>query len=169
MELNQPVPDFSLPDLDGNPHRLGDYRGRTVVVNFWSAECPWSERADAHLMAVMRQLMTQVIVLTIASNVNEPDEMIREAAHQRKLELVLRDSGAGGVCDLFGAQTTPHAFVIDPGGILRYRGAVDDVTFRKRKAERWYVEEAVEAVLDGRIPELQETPPYGCTIVREIV
>jgi len=168
MDLNQPVPDFALPDLKGNLHRLSDYHRRIVVVNFWSAECPWSERADAHLMAVMRQLMDRVSVLTIASNVNESSEMINDAAQKRKLELVLRDSGEGGVCDLFGAQTTPHAFVIDPGGILRYRGAVDDVTFRKRKAERWYVEEAVEAVLDGRIPEIQETAPYGCTIVREV-
>ncbi len=167
MELNQPVPDFSLPDLDGVRHSLGDARGRIVVLNFWSAECLWSERADAHLMAVMRQLAGQVTVLTIASNANEPGEMIRAAARQRRLALVLRDTGCR-VCDLFGAQTTPHAFVIDPGGILRYRGAVDDVTFRKRKAERWYVEEAVEALLAGVVPQLQETVPYGCTIVREI-
>jgi len=57
---------------------------------------------------------------------------------------------------------------VDREGILRYRGAVDDITFRQRKATRFYLEEAVEALLDNRVPELQETPAYGCTIVREI-
>jgi hypothetical protein len=58
--------------------------------------------------------------------------------------------------------------VVDKGGILRYRGAVDDVTFRNRKATRFYLKEAVESLLDGRLPGLTDTPAYGCTIVREI-
>jgi hypothetical protein len=64
--------------------------------------------------------------------------------------------------------TTPHTFIVDREGILRYRGAVDDVTFRQRKAMRFFLEEAVEALLDGHLPEVAETPAYGCAIVREI-
>jgi peroxiredoxin len=164
--LNQPAPDFELPDLEGHLHHLSDYRGKIAVVNFWSAECEWSERADRHLMATMKQLPDQIVVLPIASNTNESDEMINAALHQRHLPFVLQDSGAG-LADRWGAQTTPHAFVVDAQGILRYRGPVDDVTFRKRKAERWYVEEVVEALLRGKVPEIQEAPPYGCTIVRD--
>ena len=70
------------------------------------------------------------------------------------------------VADELQAQTTPHAFVIDPAGLLRYRGAIDDVTFRKRTPEHFHIEAAVEAILSGRIPTIQETPPCGCTIVR---
>jgi hypothetical protein len=58
--------------------------------------------------------------------------------------------------------------VVDKEGILRYRGAVDDVKFRQRQATRFFLEEAIEALLDGRLPQLAETPAYGCTIVREI-
>ncbi len=166
MELNQPVADFALPDLDAHLHRLNDYRGQIVVINFWSAECPWCERTDAHLRALAHRHAGQMVLLSVAANANEPDDLLCQAAHQRGLPLVLRDPG-GGVCDLFGAQTTPHAFVLGPGGILRYRGAVDDVTFRKRLPERWYVQEAVEALLAGQMPFVQETPPYGCAIVRE--
>jgi hypothetical protein len=57
---------------------------------------------------------------------------------------------------------------MDRMGILRYRGAVDDVTFRRRTATRFYLEEAVEALLAGRLPDLSETLAYGCAIVREI-
>ena len=47
--------------------------------------------------------------------------------------------------------------------------AVDDVSFRQRRPTRFYLDEAVEALLDGRLPAVGETPAYGCTIVREAV
>jgi peroxiredoxin len=167
MQINTPIPDFSLPDQNGQIHRLGDYCGRIAIVNFWSAECPWSERADQNLRSISQRFPGQVAVLPIASNANESDAMINEAIRQRGISFVLRDTGYL-VADLWQAQTTPHAFVIDQSGILRYQGAVDDVTFRKRTPERFYIEEALAAVLDCRLPEIQETPPYGCTIVRSI-
>ena len=165
LKMNQAVPDFSLPDQTGGVHRLRDYQGKIVIVNFFSAECPWSERADRSLAALSERFPGQMVVLTIASNANESEALINEAIHQRGLSLVLRDAD-GRLADLWQAQTTPHVFVIDPAGLLRYRGAVDDVTFRKRTPEHFHVEAAVEAILGGRRPKIQETPPCGCTIVR---
>ncbi|MGE5464450.1 MAG: redoxin domain-containing protein [Syntrophothermus sp.] len=167
MQLNQPAPDFQLPDLQGNLHRLCDYRGRIVIVNFWSAECPHSERTDRSTMACLVQWGQDVQLLSIAANRNESAPLVEEAARTRRLPLVLLDADHA-VADLYEAVTTPHSFVVDRQGILRYRGAVDDVTFRQRKATRFYLEEAVEALLTDRLPELQETPGYGCAIVREI-
>ena len=167
MRINQPAPDFQLPDLQGVFHKLCDYRGRIVIVNFWSAECPHSERADRSTMACLVQWGEDVQLLSIAANRNETAPMLEEAARERQLPTVLLDA-EHVVADLYEAVTTPHAFVVDREGILRYRGAIDDVTFRQRKATRFYLEEAVEAMLADRVPELQETPAYGCTIVREI-
>jgi peroxiredoxin len=167
MHLNRPALDFELADLEGNLHKLSDYRGRIVIVNFWSAECPHSERTDRSTMACLVQWGAQVELLSIAANRSESAQRVEEAAKTRRLPTVLTDA-QHVVADLYEAQTTPHVFVVDADGILRYRGAVDDVTFRQRQATRFYLEEAVEALLDGRIPEIQETPAYGCTIVREI-
>jgi peroxiredoxin len=167
MQVNEPAPDFELPDLHGNLYKLSEYRGRIVIVNFWSAECPHSERTDRSTMACLVQWRGDVEMLSIAANRNEPIQMVEEAAATRRLPSVLIDV-EHIVADLYEAVTTPHAFVVDREGILRYRGAVDNVTFRQRKASRFFLEEAVEALLEGRVPELQETPAYGCTIVREI-
>jgi peroxiredoxin len=167
MQINQPAPDFQLPDLQGVLHRLCDSLGRIVIVNFWSAECPHAERADRSMMACLVQWGQDVQLLSVAANRNETAQMVEEAARARRLPLVLLDA-EHLVADLYEAVTTPHAFVVDREGILRYRGAVDDVTFRQRKVTRFYLEEAVEALLDNRVPELQETPAYGCTIVREV-
>ena len=167
MDINQPAPDFELPDLCGKLHKLSDYRGTIVVVNFWSAECPHSERADRSIMACLVQWGKDVELLSISANRNESAQMLEEVSITRRLPTVLIDS-QHAVADTYEAITTPHAFVVDREGILRYRGAVDDVTFRHRTATRFYLEEATEALLDGRLPGVQETLAYGCAIVREI-
>ncbi|HEY3310620.1 MAG TPA: redoxin domain-containing protein [Anaerolineales bacterium] len=167
MRIGSPAPDFSLPDMVGQLHRLSDYRGQVVVINFWSAECPWCGRADLSLLALQRQASEAVVLLNVASNVNEPDELITGAAQARGLGPVLRDRDCE-LANVWEAQTTPHIFIVDRAGILRYRGALDDVTFRKRSPDHHYVEQALAALLAGHLPDLPETPYYGCAIVRSI-
>jgi hypothetical protein len=101
----------------------------------------------------------------IASNSDETTETIRQSAAEHALPLVLRDVGHR-VADEYEALTTPQFFVIDSAGILRYSGALDDVTFRQRTPTRAYLKEAVEAVLAGESPEPTQTPAYGCALVR---
>ena len=70
------------------------------------------------------------------------------------------------VADLYGTKTTPHFFIVDEGGILRYQGAMNDVTFRQPTPTRDYLREAVDAILSDRLPDPSQTSPYGCAIVR---
>ena len=167
MELHQPAPDFELPDLAGQLHRLCDTRGKIVVINFWSAECPHSARTDELITNLLEEWNGDVELLSIAANRNESAQMMEEVAKARRISKPLIDA-QHIVADQFEAMTTPHVFVLDRTGILRYRGAVDDVTFRRREATQFFLRDAVEALLQGRFPELSETPAYGCTIVREI-
>jgi hypothetical protein len=92
-------------------------------------------------------------------------ELLQQEAARRSLPVVLHDEQQL-VAELYAALTTPHFFLIDRCGILRYQGAFDDVTFRQRQATQAYLQQAVEAVLAGRLPEPAQTPPYGCTIIR---
>jgi peroxiredoxin len=160
----EPAPEFLLRDLDGHPHALSHFHGRVVVLNFWSAECPWSLRADEALAGWRREWGSAVEWVSIASNANETVDELRVEAEKRELPLVLHDPERE-VADLYGAETTPHFFVVDPDGVLRYTGALDDVTFRQPEPTRHFLKEAVDAVLAGEAPELASTPAYGCTIV----
>jgi len=154
--------------MDGEPVRLRDLLGRIVILNFWSCECPHSERTDRQLMSMFVQWKDDVVLLPIAANRIESEEALVRAAWERHLPPVLMDRDHA-VADLYHAVTTPHVFVVDRKGILRYAGAMDDVSFRQPRPTRFYLDEAVEALLDGRLPEVAETPAYGCTIVREAV
>lgn len=168
MHINDLAPDFALPDLNGDLVQLRDLRRKIVIVNFWSCECPHSERTDRQIMSMFVQWKDEVVLLPVAANRIETPESIAEAARFRHLPLVLLDADHR-VADLYEAQTTPHVFVMDREGILRYRGAVDDVSFRQRRPARFYLDEAVEALLAGHFPPIAETPAYGCAIVREAV
>ena len=118
-------------------------------------------------MAMLVQWHDEVVMLSIASNRSENAEALKNAADARRLPTVLIDAQCS-VADLFEAQTTPHVYLIDRDGILRYRGATDDMTFRKRTPSRFFLDEAVESLLEGHLPALTESPAYGCTIVREV-
>ena len=172
IACGQPAPGWTLPDLDGRPVSLSDFRGRLVVMNFWSAECIWSRRADEELLLLRKEWGEKAALVTIACNANEGPDLIRSAARERGLPQVLIDPTgavagmASAVADLYGAAATPHLFVIDTQGLLRYQGALDDATFRRRLPTRLYLRLAVEALLDGRLPDPAETPAYGCALVR---
>ena len=83
IELNQPAPEFTLPDLNERIHMLSDYRGQIVIVNFWSAECPHSERFDTDITTRLAEWDADVALLSIASNANETDERIKGLAKRR--------------------------------------------------------------------------------------
>ncbi len=167
MEINRPAPNFTLPDTAGKIHQLEDSRGKIVIVNFWSADCPFVERIDRDLLALLPTWRDRVVLLTVAANIHESDKTVAEEARRRSLPIVVR--GSLEVVDTYAAQTTPHLFVVDENGILRYRGAFDDITFRQRIPSHFFLKEAVEALLVGKLPEVSETPSYGCIIVRHVL
>ncbi len=82
VEINQPAPDFELTSLQGELVRLRDLRGKIVILNFWSCECPHSERTDRDLMAMFVQWREDVALLPIAANrIETPDAMAEAARH----------------------------------------------------------------------------------------
>jgi peroxiredoxin len=167
LQTGQTAPDFSLPDMDGHVYSTGDYRGQIVIINFWSAECPWSQRCDEQIIDLLQDWDAEVQYLPVASNRNEALELVQEVADERQLPLMLHDPDQKAA-DLYGAVTTPHIFVIDPDGILRYQGAFNDVSFRQPEPTVNYLQQAVEALRSGSFPDPHEIPSYGCTIVRAL-
>ncbi|MDD5368988.1 MAG: redoxin domain-containing protein [Anaerolineaceae bacterium] len=165
LTTGERAPAFTLNDLQGAPHSVIDARGRILAINFWSAECPWSERIDRALLPLPTAWGARVVYFAVASNANEPVELLRRVALERGLPVLLLDPGHG-VADRYGAVTTPHFFVIDDQGILRYQGAFDDVNFRQRIPTRQYLIPAVQALIDGREPDPDTTSTFGCTLVR---
>jgi len=165
--LNHFAPDFSLPMLGGGRFNPADHRGKIVILNFWSAECPWSRRADVVL--VYRQLTWArkgVVIAGIAANLNEPESEMRFEADVRHVQYPILLDHRQQVVELYKAETTPHFYVIDQQGMIRYIGALDDATFQKPEAKSIHLDRAVNALLEERAPDPALTAPYGCSIVK---
>lgn len=167
VQNNLPAPNFTLLDLKGQPHSLKDYLGCMVILNFWSAECSWSSRSDELIVEYLSEWGDAVQYLPIASNANENKRLIVDEAAVRGLNLLLHDEDHN-VADLYGAITTPHLFVIDDQGILRYQGAVDDVNFRQRTRTQNYLKMAIDSIRQGNLPDPDQTLVFGCAIVRAV-
>jgi len=165
ISIGEQAPKFQLPDLNGGTLSLRDLLSRIVVLNFWSAECEWCERVDHELTTFLDPWKDQVKVLWIASNANESRDLIEKVAIERNIPNVLLDADQQ-VADLYGAQTTPHLFVIDASGKFAYQGAWNNITFRQRVATQVYVPQVIDALRYNLIPEVTQTPPYGCALVR---
>jgi peroxiredoxin len=167
VRINDTAPDFELPDLDGGMHKLSDYRGQVVILNFWSCECPHVERTDELIADWCEQKWGRYVsLLRVASNATESTSVLKEAAVRKSIPVLLVDHQLA-VADQYAAQTTPQVFVISDTGRLRSRGAVDDTSFARREPTRFYLEEAVDAVLSGKTPPVSETQPFGCAIIRQ--
>ncbi len=163
-KINLSAPNFSLHDHKDEIHSLESYRGKIVIINFWSAECPWSKRVDEIIIQLAEDWSEDVVLLSIASNANESLDLIKEEANARALPILLLDKDQK-VARLYNAITTPHIYVIDKTGKLRYQGAFDDVKFRQPVPTENYLIQAVESLLAGKNPEPTENPSYGCTVV----
>lgn len=165
MQIDTRIPDISLHDIYGNNWDSTSVTGKIIIINFWSAECPLSKTIDEKLLPQLNTWKDRVTYAAVAANTNETLEQLQTAAQARRIPLVLLDEKQEFANQL-GAQTTPHFFVFDGEGVLRYKGGFDDTSFRQRTATRLYLVEAINALLEGREVKIPESQPFGCTIVR---
>lgn len=114
------APDFRLEDADGNPHRLSDYRGKVVVINFWATWCPPCREEMPSMQRAWEAVKDEGIVL-LAVNVGEDEDTIFAFTANYPVQFPLlmdKDSKVIGDWPVLGLPTT---FVVDPRGRIAYR------------------------------------------------
>lgn len=159
-EIGQPAPAFKLTDHAGKSHELSDYRGKFVVVEWISQDCPFSV-TSAGLMreTAARYAGKGVVWLAIDSTHNRRPGDNARYRKQKRLRYPILDDRDGKVGRRYGARTTPHMFIIDKQGTLVYAGAIYN-----KKRKRNYVDEALGDLLAGKKVALSETKPRGCLV-----
>lgn len=122
---NRIAPDFELPDLEGKKVRLSDFRGKTVVLNFWTRNCPPCLEEMPALADFARRLAShpEVVLLTISTDdkVEEIRSAIATVVKGPAPFQVLIDPDAKVVTEKFGTKLYPETWFIDPQGVIRAR------------------------------------------------
>ncbi|MBA4062601.1 MAG: thiol-disulfide isomerase [Isosphaera sp.] len=166
------VPDFSLTDTLRRPRALADYKDKkAVVVVFLDAECPVANLYVPTLVDLHKRYADRGVQF-LGVNSSRQDTFVRVAAHARERAVpfpVLKDFDHQ-VADRFGAKHTPEAFVLDPKGVIRYHGRVDDQYgvggLRREKPTRDDLREALDELLAGKAVTTAVTKIDGCPIER---
>ncbi len=175
-EVGKPAPDFSLPDLDGKVHRLSDYRGKVVVLEWFNPGCPYvvaSHTKGSLVGAAERAGKDGVVWLAVNSAARGKQgygvSENRAAARSWSMSypILLDESGATGKA--YGATNTPHLFVVAKDGTLVYAGAVDNSPDAERGAPQGgvlveYVPAALADLAAGKPVRFPSTKAYGCGV-----
>ena len=132
VKLGEPVADFALQNLSGETVKLSDLKDKAAMFFFWSAKCPFVVRYESRLQAMAKDYAEKgTAIYAIDSNVTETAAEIKKESEKRRLNYPILLDPDQKVADQFGAITTPHVFILDKEGRLRYEGAVDDQGCRR--------------------------------------
>jgi peroxiredoxin len=174
--VGEQAPALELRDADGKTAKLGDYKGKYVVLEWVNFQCPFvgKQYGSGNMQELQKRYTAKGVVwLSICSSA--PGKQGYVTGSQAK-ELVKERNGSptrflldpkGKVGKAYGAKTTPHMFVIDPKGTVIYNGAIDDKPSTKREdvaTAKNYLAAALDASMSGGKVEMAATQPYGCSV-----
>lgn len=164
------VPAWSgLRGTDGREHGWDEFAAcEALVVVFTCNGCPYATDHEARIDDLAtRYAAAGGRVAVVALNPNQIPEDSLEAmtkrAGERRFHFPYLADPDQAVARSFGALRTPEFFVLDGRRRIVYMGSLDDDPEGGEPTRR-YVEEAVDALLAGRVPETAETAPVGCLI-----
>jgi len=172
--IGNKVRDFSLKNVDGKILNTSSYtNAKGLIVVFTCNHCPFAKKYQQRLNALNKKYAAKGVPL-IAINSNDaiamPDDsyenMIARAKDEHYNFPYLYDE-TQAIAKAFGASKTPHAYVLfkEKGSwILKYSGAIDDNGGEPEKVTHPYVEDAVNALLQGKQIQTPETKSIGCPI-----
>lgn len=170
VTVDQAAPNFTLKDSGGKTVSLADFKGKTVVLEWNNPECPFVQK---HYTSgnIPKQQADAVAAGVVWLSINSGRTATEKLASTNKTQggkasayLLDRD---GAVGKLYGATTTPHVFVIDGQGVLRYMGGIDSIASADKddlaKATQ-YVPQTLAALSQGKSVATKTSQPYGCSV-----
>jgi peroxiredoxin len=166
--IGDDAPSFALPDTAGAIHE--PVGAPATVIVFTCNHCPYALAWHDRIIAVATDYADRGVRM-LAINPNDADRYPRDSTDAMRARVergefdgvpYLRDESQE-VARAYDARTTPDVFVLDSSGVLCYRGAPDSDHDEPGENAAW-LRGALDAVLEGREPDPDETRPVGCSI-----
>lgn len=119
VKINTPAPDFTLTNIQGHKMTLSNYRGKLVLLNFWSTTCPPCVAEIPSLVSLHHEFKAQgLVVLGIALDPTE--KPVRELIARLKVDYpTLMDSSKDVYFDSYGLFGQPVSVIVDRNGVVR--------------------------------------------------
>ena len=117
---NVMAPDFTLLDTNGKTHSLSDYRGRPVIINFWTTWCPPC-REELPSMNRAWHLLEEEGIAMLAINMGEDEDTIFIFSADYPTDFPVLMDKSGDVIEQWPVKGLPTTYVIAPDGTIAYR------------------------------------------------
>ena len=174
--IGAPAPAFTLTDSNGRTVSLADFKGKTVVLEWTSHECPYVGKhyGGNNMQALQKKWTGQGVVWlsVISSGPGQPGHVSPQQANKLTADrgaaptAVLFDP-TGKVGRAYGARTTPHMYVVTGEGALVYMGGIDDkptARLEDLKSAKNFVDAALSEIAQGKPVSVTSSRAYGCSI-----
>ena len=174
--VGAPAPNFKVIDAAGKPRTLSEFAGKTVVLEWTSPSCPFvrAQYMSGAMQALQQEAAKRGVVWLAVLSTNKsrrdylagPQAVELNGKRGAATTAILMDAD-GAMGRAYDARTTPHMFVIDPGGKVAYMGAIDDKPSYDAevvKQSRSLVRAALDDLAAGRPVATPVTRPYGCAV-----
>jgi peroxiredoxin len=166
-----PSAEVKMKGVDGKSLSIADAAGaKGTLVLFTCNACPWVKAWEDRIAELGNRYRERGVGV-IAVNPNDPRavaedgyEEMQRRAKEKGFRFPYVVDATSEVAAAFGATRTPEAFLFDAQGRLVYHGTIDDNAKQPEKVEARYLRDALEAVVAGKTPAVQETKALGCTI-----
>ena len=170
LAVGTQAPEFSLVNaVDGEKVSMKANDGKLKVVVFTCNQCPYAKAFENRIIDLAKRFGPKGVAF-YAVNPNDEAKYSEESLENMKARAVAKEypfpylkDGDSKIARAYGARVTPHVFLVDGTGTVRYRGYVDDSA---KPAERnsTALSDALGSLLDGREIATTDTRAFGCTI-----
>jgi len=179
LALGSPAPDFALPGVDGQVHKLSDYASSPVlVVVFTCNHCPIAQMYERRIQQLAADYKGKGVAV-VAIQPNDPqairiDELdssdVSDSLPEMKIRVqykhltypYLYDGDTQQVTRAYGPQATPHVFIFDQQRHLRYEGRMDN-SYRMELVKTQDARNAIDALLAHKEVAVKHTGVFGCS------
>ena len=163
------APALRLTSFCGKTVNLSDYKGKIVVLEWLNFECPFVkyhyEKTNTMIDLANKYKDENVVWLAVNSTSHTTPEANNGFAEKHKLPYLILDDRSGKVGRAYGAETTPHMYVINATGNIVYAGAIDNSPMgNKKEGVINYVDNALAELTAGKPVSTRESKPYGCSV-----
>lgn len=166
--------DFELKNVDGTMVSLSDYKdSKGFLVIFTCNSCPYAVAYEDRIIALDKKYRP-LGVPVIAINPNNPDlqpkdsfERMKARAKEKGFSFPYLLDEEQEIYPQYGATKTPHVFLLEKtekGNQVKYIGTIDDNYSDASGVEEKFVENAVDAMLQGLPIKVETTKAIGCSI-----
>lgn len=175
-QVGKPAPEFTATDSNGKSHKLSDFKGKTVVLEWTNPDCPFVQKHyTSGNMQALQSDATKDGIVWLSINSGAPGKQghmdgagaNRSVAATKARQTAYLLDANGQVGKLYSARTTPHMFVIDPKGTLAYMGGIDSNSSADPatiKTSTNYVKAALADLKAGKPVKTATSQPYGCSV-----